>query len=104
MSVATHCEEDMSENSAGPMTSLDAAKAIMRADMMTHRASKRSLGVLYAMVMAGNKCSEPGFWRSINEPIIAYGGGGPIGIRYLDGVKKVAWSIFEEVAKQGAAT
>lgn len=83
---------------AEPMNSLDAVIAIMRADIASHRASKRSLGALYAFVMAGNRCHEPDFWRPINMPIIAYGGGELAGLRYLDGVKKVAWEIYESAA------
>ena len=76
------------------MNGRDASLAIMRADMATGHATKRSLGVMYAHVMAGSSCSELGFWTPINEAIIAYKG-----FLFLDGVKKVAWSIFEEVGR-----
>lgn len=82
-----------------PMNSIDAALAVMRADIATGQATKRSLGALYACVMAGSDLAAPGFWKPINEAIMAYGHDGKDQFAYLEGVKKVAWEIFEAAGK-----
>lgn len=83
------------------MNSREAALAIIRADIATGKATKRSLGVLYALVMAGASCEGKDFWRPLNDAIIGYGGGDRFA--YLEGVKKIAWSIFEEVGRSAQA-
>lgn len=77
-----------------------AALAIMKADMASGKATKRSLGVMYAHVMAGSSCAGVDFWRPINQEIIAYGHAGKDQFAFLEGVKKVAWSLFEAVGKE----
>ena len=82
------------------MNGRDAALVIMRADMATGRASKRSLGVMYAHVMAGSRCDGPDFWGPVNEAIRRYAAqNSRHEFRFLEGVKKVAWSIFDEVGR-----
>ncbi len=81
------------------LTSRDAALLIMRADMASGKATKRSLGTMYGFVMAGSQCSGPDFWRPINEAIMEYGPKSANRFAFLEGVKKVAWNLFEEAAK-----
>ncbi len=78
------------------MNSLEAALTIMRADIATGKSTRRSLGTMYAMVMAGNSCAGPDFWGPINRMILAaHGESRP----FLEGVKTIAWSIFEAVKR-----
>lgn len=84
------------------MDAREAALEIMKADMATGRATKRSLGVMYAHVMAGSPCDGPDFWGPINAAILEYSARkqpSTHGRQFLDGVKKVAWSIFEEAGR-----
>lgn len=73
-----------------PMTGCDVAIALIHADLASGKSTKRSLGIMYAHVMAGTRGHETEPYREVNTAIIAVHD-----FKYLDGVKKIGWDLYE---------
>lgn len=83
------------------MNSREAAIKIMHTDLATGKATKRSLGVMYAFVMAGAHGGGVNveLWGPINRAILEANNNSR---SFLEGVKKVAWTIFEQAGVDAA--
>lgn len=89
----------LTENDPGiappvPMTSRDVAIALIHADLASGKSTKRSLGIMYALVMAGTRGHETEPYREVNTAIMAVHD-----FKYLDGVKLVAWNLYESATE-----
>lgn len=73
---------------------------LMAAEVASGKATKRSLGVIYALGIGFMRPDDPA-WKQINGAIRDWRGGD---IRYLEDVKTVGWEAHDAMAKGNAPT
>lgn len=82
------------------MTPLEIATLLAKADIATGKATKRSLGAIYAFAISTADDAGPGAWVSLNEAIVSgHLQGRSVGdsnrelFRHIDAVRRIGWEI-----------
>jgi hypothetical protein len=74
----------------------DILLATLLAEIRSFKATRRSLGVVYAQCIGFVPLTDLARWQQINGAIVNFAGGDR---RYLDHVKKIGWAVHEEMAR-----
>jgi hypothetical protein len=74
----------------------DVLLATLLAEIRSRKATKRSLGVVYAQCVVLNRHVDPEFFGVVNKAILDMRNGDP---RYLDHVKRIGWPLAEEIVR-----